>query len=142
MDLDKVIKGLELCLGSIDSAGCPEGCPYYEACQKYENLVVFQPLMRDALEALKAQEPRALTLEEVKNSEVVYLEDYSDPDYGESSIIRPAINVEVKNGRIFMLDSIAWDEGYIVNSDDDYGKEWRCWNSRPTDEQRKAVKWE
>lgn len=57
MDRDKVIKGLELCLGSIDSAGCPEECPYYEACQKYENYAVFQPLMRDALEALKAQEP-------------------------------------------------------------------------------------
>ena len=55
-DLENVIKGLELCLGSIDSAGCPEECPYYEACQKYENRVVFQPLMRDALEALKAQE--------------------------------------------------------------------------------------
>lgn len=55
-DLEKVIKGLELCLGSIDSAGCPEGCPYYEACQKYENYAVFQPLMRDALETLKAQE--------------------------------------------------------------------------------------
>ena len=52
-DLKKVIKGLELCLGSIDSAGCPEECPYYEACQKYENYAVFQPLMRDALEALK-----------------------------------------------------------------------------------------
>lgn len=59
MDRDKVIKGLELCLGSIDSAGCPEECPYYEACQKYENYAVFQPLMRDALEALKAQEPVA-----------------------------------------------------------------------------------
>lgn len=23
-----------------------------------------------------------------------------------------------------------------------YGKEWRCWTSRPTDEQRKAVGWE
>ncbi len=56
-DLEKVIKGLELCLGSIDNAGCPEECPYYEACQRYENYAVFQPLMRDALEALKAKEP-------------------------------------------------------------------------------------
>lgn len=23
----------------------------------------------------------------------------------------------------------------------EYGKSWRCWNKRPTDEQRKAVKW-
>ena len=25
---------------------------------------------------------------------------------------------------------------------EDYGKTWRCWTSRPTDEQREAVKWE
>lgn len=24
---------------------------------------------------------------------------------------------------------------------DDYGRTWRCWTSRPTDEQREAVKW-
>jgi len=24
----------------------------------------------------------------------------------------------------------------------EYGKSWRCWNKRPTDEQRQAVKWE
>ena len=63
-DLEKVIKGLELCLGSIDSAGCPEECPYYEACQKYENYAVFQPLMRDALEALKAQEPKWISVKD------------------------------------------------------------------------------
>ena len=25
---------------------------------------------------------------------------------------------------------------------DDYGKNWRCWNGKPIDEQRQAVKWE
>lgn len=25
---------------------------------------------------------------------------------------------------------------------DDYGKTWRCWTARPTDEQRKVVKWD
>ncbi len=24
---------------------------------------------------------------------------------------------------------------------DGYGRDWRCWSARPTDEQRKAVKW-
>lgn len=56
-DLEKVIKGLELCLANIDREGCPEECPYYEACLKYENYAVFQPMMKDALELLKAQEP-------------------------------------------------------------------------------------
>ena len=81
-DLKKVIKGLELCLGSIDSAGCPEGCPYYEACQKYENLVVFQPVMRDALEALKAQEPRWISVKDRLPEEGVLVLVAFDVDFG------------------------------------------------------------
>ena len=135
-DLEKVIYGIERCLCHVPDA-CRD-CGYdeksYDECEK--------ELMRDALSLLKAQEPKVMTLEEVKNSEVVYLEDYADPDDGVSPIIRPAINVEVKNGGIFMLDSISCEEGYIFSVDDDYGKFWRCWTSRPTDEQRKAVKWD
>lgn len=57
-DRDKVIKGLELCLKTIDEPDCRKECPYYEACQKYEGRVIFQPLMRDTLALLKKQEPK------------------------------------------------------------------------------------
>lgn len=56
MDRDKVIKGLEVCLKNIDQQDCPNDCPYLSDCSKYENRVVFQPLMRDALALLKEQE--------------------------------------------------------------------------------------
>ena len=56
-DRKKAIKGLEMCLASIDEAECPEECPYYETCRNYENRVIFQPVMRDTLELLKEQEP-------------------------------------------------------------------------------------
>ena len=56
MDREKVIKGLELCLKTIDEPDCRKECPYYEACQKYEGRVIFQPLMRDTLALLKEQE--------------------------------------------------------------------------------------
>ena len=58
MDRDKVIKGLEVCLKNIDQQDCPNDCPYLSDCSKYENRVVFQPLMRDALALLKEQEAR------------------------------------------------------------------------------------
>lgn len=61
-DREKVIKGLEMCLASIDEAECPEECPYYETCRNYENRVIFQPVMRDTLELLKEQEPIKPTL--------------------------------------------------------------------------------
>ena len=49
-DLDKVIKGLEHCMGDQP---CEE-CPYEKGCDK--------ELMGDALELLKAQEPKNLNL--------------------------------------------------------------------------------
>ena len=56
MDREKVVKGFELCLKTIEEPDCRKECPYYEACQKYEGRVIFQPLMRDALAMLKDQE--------------------------------------------------------------------------------------
>ena len=55
-DIEKVIKGLDVCLKNIDQPDCPNDCPYLSDCSKYENRVVFQPLMRDALTMLKEQE--------------------------------------------------------------------------------------
>lgn len=60
MDREKVIKGFELCLKTIDEPDCRKECPYYEACQKYEGRVIFQPLMRDALAMLKEHEAKPM----------------------------------------------------------------------------------
>lgn len=97
---------------------------------------------RERIAELEAERTeRVMTLEEVKCSEVVYLEDFTEPDDGVEPIIRPAVNIEAKNGGIVMLDSVAWDEGFIFVVDSEYGKTWRCWTQRPTDEQRKATPW-
>lgn len=50
---EKVIKGFEICLKNIDRQDCPNDCPYLSDCSKYENRVIFQPLMRDALALLR-----------------------------------------------------------------------------------------
>lgn len=31
---------------------------------------------------------------------------------------------------------------YLQANDDDYGKTWRCWSDRPTEQQRKETAWE
>jgi hypothetical protein len=56
IDREKVIKGFEVCLKNIDQPDCPNDCPYLSDCSKYENRVVFQPLMRDALALIKEQD--------------------------------------------------------------------------------------
>lgn len=62
VDKEKVIKGLEICIKSIDR-DCPIDCPYHETCTKYEGRVVFQPLLRDTLALLKEQEEIPLRCE-------------------------------------------------------------------------------
>lgn len=122
----------------------------YPGMEKEYNVTT---LLGDALDMIRKQQERikeleagqtarVMTLEEVKDNEVMYLEDFTEPDDGVEPIIRPAVNVEAKNGGIVMLDSATWDEGFIFVVDSEYGKTWRCWTQRPTDEQREAVKWE
>ena len=60
-DREKVIKAAEICLKHIDESDCPQECPYFEQCSKYEKRVIFQPLIRDALALLKEQD------EQIKN---------------------------------------------------------------------------
>ena len=118
---EKVIRGLECCKNP-SWEGC-EDCPYYEHCEE---------LARDALALLKAQEPRVMTLEELVRDNVVWLEDYDKEN------VVPGIYCDGHDGdRVFATKM----HGYLFVKDDDYMIRWRCWTSRPTDEQREAVKW-
>ena len=56
-DVEKVIKGLEVCTSIADDDLCPKDCPYYqEVCYGYDQL------MRDALAMLKELEKKQITL--------------------------------------------------------------------------------
>ena len=92
-------------------------------------------LEADALALLKEQEPRVMTLEEVKafGWDYCYLE---------------AERLHGKEYRMvcgdYALACITWPfvaSMRIQYGDNGYGKKWRCWSAKPTDEQRKAVKW-
>ena len=73
-------------------------------------------LIDDTLALLKAQEPRVLTREESEKAEVCWLEVRGYEPYA-------------------TLEAGDWNP-------EKYGKSYRCWNRMPTDEQRKAVKWD
>jgi hypothetical protein len=47
--------------------------------------------------------------------------------------------IELKSGRLFCAKEC---EGYIHTPKDEYGKTWRCWKEKPTDEERQAAEWE
>ena len=140
MTREKVIAGLE-CLTHVDFAvyksECEiRGCPYKDTdCEI--------AVMEDALALLKAQEPRVM-----KMTEEVFALRFDDVVYVELQPTRAILSAIV-------YDSIPWIHGELgvlqirciqeplANMDFAwYGKTWRCWTSRPTDEQQKAVKWD
>ena len=129
-DREKVKRALQACY-SADIEWC-------QAREKglcdYKVSYCRMALFKDAAELLEAQEPRVMTLEEVLATEVVYAEDID-----KAKIIPVLVNMQ------------AYDCIVLVRADgpshlihpliSEYGKRWRCWTSRPTDEQRQAVKW-
>lgn len=110
-DRGKVLRALKQHLLAPDVDEC-EACPYGEL----SGLECERQLYRDAVELLKAQEPRVLTWEEVKKAEVCWLETRGYEPFA-------------------TLEADTWNP-------EKYGKSYRCWNRMPTDEQRKAVKWD
>ena len=129
-DLEKVVKGLECCQG-----GSCDLCSYdnitYGSCR--------HSLEDDALTLLKAQQPHVLTLEEVEDAldTIVWVD---RPQVENSSDDYALISEYSRQLRFVGLKFI--DEGYGRFTYEQYGKTWRCWDKRPYDEERKAVKWD
>lgn len=93
-----------------------------------------------AINLLKEQEPRVLTWEE--------LIDVTNPVWYEErdGISSWALCTDVTRGNAYEDMSYEffenYDNSYIREYADKCNVYWRCWTARPTDEQRKAVKWE
>ena len=88
------------------------------------------------LALLKEQEARLLTLEEVKafDWDYCYLEEERLPGKEYRTVCGD-----------YALTCITWPcvaSLRIQYGDNSYGKKWRCWSAKPTDEQRRAVKWD
>lgn len=117
-DREKVIKGLEQFISDFK--------PYCGNEADWGRVF-------DALALLKAQEPRVLTPTEAYTADFAYVEF--------DRVITPALRTSNERE--------GHRESYFATQQlggewmrwDDYGITWRCWTSRPTDEQQKAVRW-
>ena len=127
--MEKVIKGLECCDGYCDDE---TGCPYYDELEPFD---CQEQLRADAIAMLKAQEPRVMTeaeLREIQCEIPVWIEvPFEGYDFGHWVLV--GYNHYEYKGAKF-----SFDEGAL----DGMGVKWRCWTSRPTDEQREATPWE
>lgn len=130
------------CCSDLSGKSCAE-CTYVTGDFCFGNGSPIGQLAHDALELLKEQEPRAMALEEVKGMKshtICAVEQ-------RSKVIKNVFNAEyggiVTLGNENFLDfGLYGDTNRYRRTEAGYGKTWRCWTSRPTDEQRKAVKWE
>lgn len=94
-----------------------------------------------AVKALDTQEPRMMTLAEVESSDSSVWLERNMPEW-ETPI---AVLVD-KVGKY--LDTFIAIGGLCFQGEKsqgqeygDYGKTWRCWSARPTDEQRETTPW-
>lgn len=85
---------------------------------------------------LEAQTPHVMTLEEVKECDYCWLET-SWPDRDE---FLPVLWIPSDNEDVVVCFTNGRNCDYACDTDT-YNIDWRCWNTRPTEEQRKAVAW-
>lgn len=132
VDCEMVIEGLECCNRCDNEASKCECCPYAGTGMCDDNL------MKDALTLLKAQKARIMTLDEVRawNQPEIWLESKKPDILG--NFITPMTRIEWAFFTSVVVDS---SKNPPVTQIVNYGKEFRCWTSRPTDEQREATPW-
>lgn len=104
-----------------DNIGC-----WYDITHKYT--------LEQIINALKASDPRVMTLEEALEAEYVYL----DVRLHTSLQCECCILIKDEDGDIVPLKKGFWGSLEC----DDYGIDWRCWTSRPDKSTREATPWE
>lgn len=136
-DREKVMRGAECCTKDVyDPFSCEE-CPYLG--HKPTKKGCISVMLEDVIALLKAQEPRVMTLEEAR--ETLHTSDFLVMEEPHRSSIflghRGEWHFDLSNGEYLDFDDLDVWSNYVV----EYGKIFRFWTSRPTEEQRKAVEW-
>jgi len=161
-DIEKAIKGLQVHADGCgyrshycDAMGCPyrygdESCDIEEMCRDAIALMKEQQKMYWTLEhdwrmcrkLLKEQEPKVLTVDQLEDAldTVVWLETPVSENLADGYSLIMAYSH--KYGYMIFDSPFGDNPSQDKLEYSEYGKSWRCWDKRPTDEQRQAVKWE
>ncbi|MBP5410898.1 MAG: hypothetical protein J6Y26_03200 [Lachnospiraceae bacterium] len=131
IDEKEVLKAL-VCRANDPVVNCA-GCPYRDP--ECEFICDYQRICLDTLALLKEREARVLDWNEIGTVDgAVWLEDRDENEVVPGLVMQmhSAVNLDIKkDGKLRTASA----------SRSDYGDRWRAWSARPTEEQRKAVKW-
>lgn len=117
MTREKVIEGLEYLITA-----------YAFHCDDAECL-------GEAVKLLKEQETKLLDADEIISGIIYWMECEN------VSQVWPIEMHHIRNHHL--LNGPEWEDDYgDVWKMPEYNKKWRCWSAKPTDEQRKVVKWD
>lgn len=94
--------------------------------------ISLQNIIDDIIGLLKEHEARVMTESEIKNHNGYIWCEYIDDDLLTVSFISDG-KLYDRGELPYNVNMLAWEN---------YGKGWRCWSARPTEEQRKAAKWD
>ena len=145
---EEIKKGLECCTAPM--LAC-DSCPY-KADKNPFDVICKDRVMEDALALIHQLEAKIaeykkplvpLTFEEAYGADYCYIE------FSVQEIPRPyvvmigSMTANGENKKIVRIYEFGEDvERCLKLRGEDYGKTWRCWPRKPTDEERKAAKWD
>lgn len=136
-DREKVIKGLEEISDYFFNV-------YHRSKDREEinNAKDRCDAVEDALVLLKEQEAKVLTVDQLEDAldTVVWLETPVSENLADGYSLIMAYSH--KYGYMFFDSPFGDNPSQDRLEYSEYGKSWRCWDKRPTDEQRQAVKWD
>ena len=129
---EKVIKGLKYLHDVL----------HWSLTECEQDTMIRRNITAEAIALLKAQEPRVMTLEEVKAMKRYTICAVEQ----RSKVLHTTFNAEYRGhltigGRDCIDFGLYADVSPFRRSESGYGKTWRCWTSRPSDEVRRATPW-
>lgn len=105
-------------------------------------LRITHKLRDDAIDLLKEQEAKVLTVDQLEDAldTVVWLETPVSENLADGYSLIMAYSH--KYGYMFFDSPFGDNPSQDRLEYSEYGRSWRCWDRRPSEEQRNAVKWE
>ena len=126
-----VIEGLEF---TLEESG-------WDANAAYDQELMIQ-VVTEAIALLKAQEPRVMSAADVAacpNGTVLWVEERQGVTWNKFPLEVETSSTHPDTGTDYLFFITYHDIRKFECSE--YNQTWRCWTSRPTDEQREAAAW-